>query len=121
MVCVVSFWSVEPRVERHLQRSELAGAERVIDRLAPASERVGRAHDPLDRVLAGDLRGQVEAVDAFGGPALPERLVSAGVRADELELSEPERREVGAFGRDAGDHDAAARTRDAKGEVERAP
>jgi hypothetical protein len=49
---------------------------------------------------------------------LPDGLVPAGVGADELELAEPERREVGALGRDAAHDDAAAGARDPEREVE---
>src|ERR671927_315322 len=36
-------------IERHLERSHAAGAHRVVDRLAPASERVGRADHAVER------------------------------------------------------------------------
>src|SRR5581483_6424135 len=105
------------RFERHLQRAELAGGERVVDRLAPAPERIRRPDHPVERPRAGELGRDLERVP----PLLPDRLDPARVRADELELAEPERREVGALHGNAGHHDPAAGPGRSEREVERAP
>ena len=69
----------------------------MVDRVAPVVERVGRADQLLqDRQVrrGADRHGEV--------------LARRGVGADELELAEPQRGQVGAAARDAADEHAAA-------------
>src|SRR4051794_3991893 len=111
-MCVCLLLSVLGSVlgsERDLERAERAGRHRVIDRVAPPGERVRRADELLEmrQVSRGLYRGR----EVVGG---------CGVGPDELELTEPQRCEVGAGAGDATDDDRAAGPGGSERHVERA-
>ena len=88
-------------IEGDLDGAEATGAVGVVERLAPAVQRVGR--DALgelgDRVAGDELGGDVEGAAAAGLDA------GGGVGADDLELAEPGGGQVGGGGH-PGQHDA---------------
>src|SRR5947208_14935960 len=52
--------SVQPWVERHFDRAELAGAEGVVERLAPTGERIGPADEGVQGLRRRELDRDVE-------------------------------------------------------------
>src|SRR5438105_2603026 len=109
--------SSSPWVEGHLDGAETAGGERVIERLSPSGQRVDRTDQPFERGLASEVNGEIERRNPPGVRDLGRRRVGT----DHFQLSEPDRREVGAPVRHAGEDDASAGAGGPEGEVQAGP
>ena len=108
------------RREGHLERAEPAGRHRVVDRVAPP-RRADRSRRPAASSIGPVwLASSIASANEWRRRTVRASSMPAGVRADELELAEPQRREIGAARGDAGDDDASAGLRGAQRQVERA-
>src|SRR5439155_107380 len=103
-----------PWVEGHLDSAEAAGGERVVEGLPPSGQGVDGADHPLQGGMASEVDGEIERGNGPGVGALGRR----GVGPDELELPEPDRGQVGALVRHAGEDDASARPGRAQSQVQ---